>query len=213
MNRNITELAPGATSAAIQRAIDNAVARWNGRRPVIHLPAGSYAITSTTTIPANSEVQLVGDGFRTHLYWRGAATEPVIWIKGPSHATLREIHIDGNNGTADSIVADNIDQVDSRVFTHRTTLGLSAASQNAILVEGLDHTFVELQDTQRAGHGANGEADRRSAGRRGQSPDRQGGVALRQWIRRSHAHHRIQWRFARLARLLVRGFGAGAISQ
>jgi Pectate lyase superfamily protein len=155
LNRNVTELAPGATTAAIQRAIDNAVARWNGQRPVIHFPAGSYGITSTITIPANSDVQLVGDGCRTHLYWRGGGTGPVVWIKGPSHPTLREMHIDGN-GMADSIVADNIDQVGSRVFTHRTTLGLSAASQNAILVEGLDHTFIELQDTTRAGHGPSG---------------------------------------------------------
>src|SRR5436309_3100203 len=80
----------------IQPAINNAIQSFNGQRPVIHFAAGDYGITSTITIPANSDVQLVGDGHRTHLSWTGSGTGPVIYIKGPTHATLREMNIDGN---------------------------------------------------------------------------------------------------------------------
>src|SRR5262249_4571515 len=58
-HRQVFELPTAATTAQIQSAINSAAAQ-NGNRPVVHLPAGDYAITSTLTIPANTDVQLTG---------------------------------------------------------------------------------------------------------------------------------------------------------
>ncbi|MEI8197653.1 MAG: PA14 domain-containing protein, partial [Phycisphaerae bacterium] len=49
------------TTARIQAAINSAQA-YNGLRPVVHLQLGEYFLNQTLTIPAGSDVQLVGDG-------------------------------------------------------------------------------------------------------------------------------------------------------
>ena len=105
-----------AKTADIQEAINRAAAE-NGNRPVVHIPAGDYSITSTLMIPANTDVQLVGDGYRTRLLGKGLRGAPVLLLQGPSKATIRELNIDGG-GIAEGIVASNVDQPGSRVFIH-----------------------------------------------------------------------------------------------
>ena len=64
MNRTVFEIAPGANSAGIQQAIDQAAA-LSGQRPVVHLPKGSYSIGTTLSVPANADLQIVGDGWNS----------------------------------------------------------------------------------------------------------------------------------------------------
>ena len=51
----------GNDAQAIQTQINNAV---NGgtTRPVVHIPMGTYSIAQTITVPANFDIQIVGDG-------------------------------------------------------------------------------------------------------------------------------------------------------
>ena len=103
VGRQVFDVAAGARADAIQQAIDKA-ALQNGNRPIVHIPFGTYPISETLTIPAG-DIQLVGDGFGTILRWTGTGRGPVLAVKGPSKATLREIQIDGAM-TGDGIVVE-----------------------------------------------------------------------------------------------------------
>ena len=94
-SRVITEVSPGASSATLQTDITNACA--SGKvRPVVHPQAGLYTNISVT-IPANCDIQLIGDGPHvTHLQGTGSA--PVLTFTGPNFATLRNILVTGNGG-------------------------------------------------------------------------------------------------------------------
>lgn len=139
-NRFVVEVPAGANAGAIQQAINAAIANHKGQRPVVHLPAGTYRIASTITIPANADVQIVGDGAMTELIWAGAGTGPVISLLGPSKASLSELQVRGADA-AEGIVASNIDQPGSRVFMEGVELR-SAVNAN-LFVDGLDYTRVD----------------------------------------------------------------------
>jgi hypothetical protein len=112
--RPVIELTRTNTTADIQRAIEKARAR-QGRRPVIHLPAGTYTLRETLTIPADCDVQIIGDGCDTLLRWAGQGDGPALRLGGPSRATLRDFFIDAGK-TADGIVIEHCDQPDGCIF-------------------------------------------------------------------------------------------------
>ena len=125
LSRPAVDVAPGASASDIQQAIDQAV-RQNGQRPVVHIPFGSYAISRTLTIPA-SDLQLVGDGFGTVLRWTGVGRGPVVDLKGPTKATLREIEIDGASA-ADGLIVENADEIGARAYLEQVQLRSGKAS-------------------------------------------------------------------------------------
>jgi hypothetical protein len=141
LNRQVFEVPSGASAATIQQAL-NAAAAQSGSRPVVHLPTGTYAISTTLSIPANSDVQLVGDGYSTMLQWSGSGSGPALRINGPSKATLRDMAVNGNG--REGIVANGLDQSGSRVFMHQAELRQS--TQANILVDGLDYTNVDIRN-------------------------------------------------------------------
>jgi hypothetical protein len=139
--RPVVEVPATGSGRAVQAAIEAASAR-RGARPLVHVPAGVYAVSETLTIPAG-DVQLVGDGYRTVLRWTGAGAGPVVRIEGPSHATLREIQIDGA-GRANGLVIDNVDQPGGRVYMQQVQL--RHAIRADLAAEGLDHAHVQAED-------------------------------------------------------------------
>src|SRR5439155_7991836 len=140
LRRSIFEVPSGADGNRIQQAID-AAALQNGRRPVVHIPDGSYSISQTLTIPA-TDVQLVGDGYGTILRWTGTRSGPVIKLSGPSKAALRELQIDGAART-DGLLVENVDQVGSRVYMDQVQL--RTATQTNLFVNRLDNTYVKVE--------------------------------------------------------------------
>lgn len=142
LNRRVFEVPPRADGATIQQAIDAAVLR-NGTRPVVHIPYGAYSISRTLTLPARSDLQMVGDGWNTVLRWTGPAGGTVLRIDGPSKAALRELQIDGA-GKADAIVMEEVDQIGARVYMDQAQL--RAGKETNLFVDGLDHTYVQLED-------------------------------------------------------------------
>ena len=141
LHRQVFDVEDGAGAREIQSAIA-AAARETGKRPVVHIPHGTYSISETLTIPA-SDIQLTGDGYGTILRWTGAGAGPVLRLMGPSKATLREIEIDGA-GKADGIVVENADQPGSRVYMGQAEL--RSGRETNLFVNGLQHTNVQLED-------------------------------------------------------------------
>jgi hypothetical protein len=117
---------------------------------VIHLPAGDYQIDSTITIPKGSDVQLAGDGLGTRLQWAGKEGEPLLRIIGQSHATLRDLSINGA-GIADGVVVENCDQPGSRIFMEQANVG--GAKQVGFLADRMMNADVSLHDFNHAGCG------------------------------------------------------------
>lgn len=147
----VIEVSAGANAAAIQQAIDDA-ATLNGQRPIVHLPAGRYELDRTLVIPPNTDLQLVGDGFAnyaTTLVGPNSPGEPIIFLAGPSRATLRDFHVLGTGAgwpraLASGIVVENSDQPGARVFLEQVIGSFSLI--NNLVVNRLDHTDVSGHD-------------------------------------------------------------------
>ncbi|HUJ70956.1 MAG TPA: glycosyl hydrolase family 28-related protein [Verrucomicrobiae bacterium] len=142
-NRTVFEVPAGSSGSTIQTAINQAAA-LSGQRPVVHLAQGIYTILSTLTVPANADIQIIGDGGMTDLEWGGPqGTSPVIELAGPSRAILRDFMIQ-TYGKSAGIQVDNADQAGARIFMEQATLsrGLTAG----LLVDQLDNAVVELHD-------------------------------------------------------------------
>ena len=147
LHRQIFEVPAGADAATIQTVINSAAAQ-NGNRPVVHIPEGNYSITSTITIPADTDIQLVGDG-NTKLTWTGTGSGPLLYLPGPTKATLRDLQLDGGYRPYDphfaaGIVVDNIDQPGSVVYLDQVLT--AGGLQTNFLVNGLDYTDIEAHD-------------------------------------------------------------------
>lgn len=142
VSRHIEEVAGGASAATIQSAIDNAVAAGNGA--VVHLQAGTSLLSVALTIPANSHIQLVGDGFgRSLLQWNGGATSAaLLQAAGPGQLTLQDLQLHGND-QAHGLTLTSIDQAGSRVSAHRTHWQDSVVGLD---ISGLEACRVELRD-------------------------------------------------------------------
>jgi hypothetical protein len=139
--RQIFEVSSGSGSEAIQLAINRASALC-GNRPIVHLSYGAYSVDQTLTIPANCDIQMVGDGANTSLRWTGSGTGPVMILEGPSRAILRDFHL--NAGSVEGIMVQNADQPGSRVYMQQ--MNFSRALSANLLVDGLDHTNVEAHN-------------------------------------------------------------------
>ncbi len=142
-NRTVFEVSAGSSGSTIQTAINQAAA-LSGQRPVVHLAQGAYTILSTLTVPANADVQIIGDGGLTDLQWGGPqGTSPVIELAGPSRAILRDFMIQ-TYGKSAGVQVDNADQAGARIFMEQATLtrGITAG----LLVDQLDNAVVELHD-------------------------------------------------------------------
>ena len=167
-NRHVVEVPAGANATTIQGAIDS-VAAWTGQRPVVHLPAGTYGINKTLTLPSGLDVQLIGDGLRasTVLQWTGSGRGPVLNLQGPSKVTLRNLSILGNPKVI-GVMVENCDQPGARVFMDQVT---SALCRQNFIVDRLDETDVSLYSF---GHGGSPEISFRVIG----GPRRTSGQAV-----------------------------------
>lgn len=147
------------TGESIQAAIDLAVRDYSGQRPIVHLPAGNYDVSSTISIPAGSDLRLVGDaGYlaftgASRLSWSGGKqAEPVLSIQGPSHAVVQDIFIfGGSNKQVPGITIQGIDQVGGRIFLDQAQASAFVNTGAGLQVKGLDYTTVDAINHQFGG--------------------------------------------------------------
>lgn len=105
-SRRVFEVPAGAGSAQIQAAIDAAIAS-GATNPIVHLPPGTYRLTSTLVVPPRSRIQIAGDALTTILNWQGSANSTMLQLQGPSYATVRDLQMWGGSSTAISLPAAN----------------------------------------------------------------------------------------------------------
>jgi hypothetical protein len=147
-NRKIYEVPQGASGSDIQRAINQAIAEDNGNRPIVHLPWGQYAVSSTITIPANSDVQLVGDNMQTIINWTGSNDSPALMLLPPGHATIRNLTVNAASASAGILIEGN-DLPGDRIYSNFSAEA-SPGSLHNLLVNGFDNTLIQMDDF---GHG------------------------------------------------------------
>ena len=143
-HRTIYDVPQGASAATIQATIDQAIAENNGNRPVVHIPWGQYSVTSTITIPGNSDVQIVGDSMQTIINWNGSTSSPVFALLPPSHAEIRNLTINAASSSA-GILVEGYDQPGDRIYTNFASEN-SPGSFHNLLVNGFDNTLVQMDD-------------------------------------------------------------------
>jgi hypothetical protein len=156
--RKLIEVSAGAGADTIQKALDEATT-LRGQRPIVHLPVGIYNITKTLVIPAESDVQLVGDSageIGTRLNWTGPAGGLMLRLEGPAVATLRDLHLHAPG--AGAILVENADQPGGKIFADQLNVsgpsGKITPPISALRVNRLTETDVELRCLQ--GHGNSG---------------------------------------------------------
>jgi hypothetical protein len=142
----VLEVPAKADLAAVQEIVDQA-AGLAGGRPVVHLASGTYGLAGTLVIPAGADLQLIGDGSNTVLAGTVEGGGPVLLLRGPSRATLREFAVTGPNGVT-AIRIEGVDGPGGLVFGEQLWAG---GTPRGLLVRGLAQTRVELRGAQPGG--------------------------------------------------------------
>ena len=155
--RKIFDIAVGASSVEIQRAIDEA-SKLAGQRPVVHLPMGNYRVDQTLIIPPDCDIQLIGDGAgetASRLNWVGPEGGVLLRLGGPSRAILRDFYLHAPN--ARGLLIEDADRPDGRIFADQLNVNGSHQKQlpraAALRINGLDETDVLLRALQGSGNG------------------------------------------------------------
>ena len=133
LSRKVFDVVKGTGNDAneIQSKIDSAALLPLGSKPVVHIPFGQYSIKTTITVPANSDMQIIGDGSGfgyggtvTTLNWAGGATGPLMDCQGPSRVTIKDLLLDvPYTGSVEALVIDNADQVGGRIYGQEFSAG------------------------------------------------------------------------------------------
>ena len=155
--RKVFEVAGGVNSSQIQQMINEA-SKLVGQLPVVHLPMGNYKLDQTLVIPANCDIQLVGDGAgetATRLNWAGTEGGVLLRLDGPSHAVLRDIYLHAPN--ARGLVIEDADQPGGRIFADQLNINGSRQKYQprtaALRINALAQTDVLLRALQGSGNG------------------------------------------------------------
>jgi hypothetical protein len=130
--RKVFEVHPGTGNDAveIQKKIDSAAQLPLGSKPVVHFPKATYNIDTTIVIPAEKDMQLVGDGLGsgtiTTLNWTGNDTGPMIKCQGPSRIMIKDIwfRIQYHENTGiEGITIEDADQNGGRIYANQFYMG------------------------------------------------------------------------------------------
>lgn len=144
LGRTIFDIAPGSNAATIQSAINSAVAH-KGKHPVVHFPAGSYPVRTTLSIPANLDVQLIGDGYNSIINFSG--TGSVFKCSSPCKMSAQDFALKGN--MADGFLIGTEDSTLARVQARALYIQNPTTQGNcAYLNERLTNTRVNIYGAQ-----------------------------------------------------------------
>jgi hypothetical protein len=153
-HRPIIEVPAGADDRSIQSAIQQSY-RLKGQKPVVHLPKGEYHLRQTITIPAGSDVVLIGDGAAetaTVLHWMGEEGGVTLRIQGPRRAFISDLVIDAGRSTG--ILIENLDEAKAVVSGNQLNVTGKADQekpQAGLFVNGAGNIPIEMVAMQGGG--------------------------------------------------------------
>jgi len=133
--------------AGIQAAIDAAVA-CGQPRCVVHLPHGNYPVSSTISVPAGTDIQIIGDGAGATVLQGAGVNGPIVALEGPSHTVVRDLLISGQ-GAAEGLAIRNPDQPGGLIHAEDV---LASGYAIGLQVDGVSHTELDLLDFQAGGY-------------------------------------------------------------
>ena len=168
VQRYATNLWNSATTADIQAAI-YAVTNRIGQKPIVHIPWGTYDISSTLVVPGGADIQIEGDSAfgatPTELTWSGNLTGLVMQLGSPGNPTmaaLRNIEINCGGNAVTGIVA-NVSN--GKLWSRRLFLQNDTEFGHGIclLARGCTNATIDLLDFEHAGGSNNVVVDNCSA--------------------------------------------------
>lgn len=145
----VFEVPVGATSAVIQKLIDQSVA-FNGKRPILHFPVGEYTIDQPLAIKAGSDLQLLGDGYIYSSILRKKKASfgdiPMLTVKGPSCVSIRDLVIgsDADEKAKSPIIHfQGVDQKSSQSHLDQ----IYSLCKRMMRLEKLDYMYLEKSNS------------------------------------------------------------------
>ncbi|MBC7826428.1 MAG: hypothetical protein H7122_01680 [Chitinophagaceae bacterium] len=148
-NQKIFDAPRNASSEKIQ-ALINQAASMRGARPIVHFGFGTYTLNKPLTVPAGSDLQLIGDGLLYASVLKKASDFPkgmaMIKVLGPTNIVIRDLQIADHDGSVNDVTAIefvNIDQPGSTAFIDQ----LHSSAKTSIFMNGLDYLYVQKQNS------------------------------------------------------------------
>jgi PKD repeat protein len=145
ITRTVTNVADGSTAAQVQAAI-NAVT--NSAYAIVHFNPGTLTVLNdTVTVPANTDIQLEGDGYNSHLGWSGGAGKPIFKLLSPSRAVVKNLRIEdgGRAGTTGLVVTATGQEVWTRHCLFNNSTDPTGAN---ILILNSSNAVVTMLETE-----------------------------------------------------------------
>ncbi len=142
----------GDIAAEIQSKITAASLEPAGSNPVVHFPKGEYSLKSTIVIPANRDLQLVGDGGAAgasgvSISWSGSGSGPCFRLLGPTRVTISDISFALAGRGADMMTVEDADQPGGRIYCDQVeTMGNTEGQEAACdwLIDGVENSDVTV---------------------------------------------------------------------
>ena len=149
-HRKVFEVRPGTGDDAkeLQQQIDAAAREPAGANPVVHLPKGRFTLRRTVELPADREIQMVGDGGNENgsvITWNGKGTGPGLKLLGPSRVTIRDLSLAFVGSGADALHVEKADQAGGRIFCDQVVCAGNDPSHRcdiAIYVDGVEDSDI-----------------------------------------------------------------------
>ncbi|MBE7173727.1 MAG: hypothetical protein INR73_24355 [Williamsia sp.] len=147
VKRQVFEVPVNATGKTIQ-AIINKAAALKGQRAVVHFPQSDFYIEQSITVPAESDIQLLGDGVHASIFRTKSDPGPAFFyftINGPSYITIRDLQVgqDGTTDNSNAFLFTGIDQPKSRVLLDQ----INSNSSNTLYIDKLNYTYFEKNNS------------------------------------------------------------------
>lgn len=150
MKRTVFDVPLGANAATIQQTINKAHA-LRGKKAIVHFPIGKFILESPLEIPANSDIQICGDGmlYSTQLLPSpeiSKSGKPLIVINGPSNISITDIQIGlhiQDKPVAATLAFKGIDAKGSRFIMDQ----LYSSADTTLNLDGLNYLYVEKNNS------------------------------------------------------------------
>ena len=156
LNRAVYEVVKGTgnDANAIQTKINLAAAQPLGTKPVVHIPYGTFNVNTTITVPAGSDMQIIGDGLgtgtTTRLNWSGNQIGPLMLLQGPSRVTIKDLLLNVPYGTyngPEALVIEDADQIGGRIYGNQFNAGGPQWTQPCdvgMYIDGVENSDVTM---------------------------------------------------------------------